>query len=260
MRFQTLLVDRDESFVTVTINRPDQLNALSEQVLTELAELCTTLGGAAVRGMLLTGAGERAFVAGADIKRMAQMELAQGAAFGRLGQHVTEAIEALPFPVIACVDGVAFGGGCELAMAADFIYATKRASFGQPEVKLGLIPGFGGCVRLIRLVGPARAKELIYSGRAIGALEAVRMGLVNQVFADREGMLAGARATLAEIAERSPLAVKLCKHVFAKLDGKSTSDQLALEAAAFARAFASEDKQVGVAAFVTKRVPTFVGR
>ncbi|HEY5925560.1 MAG TPA: enoyl-CoA hydratase-related protein [Kofleriaceae bacterium] len=260
MRYQTLLVDRDDAFVTVIINRPTQLNALSELVLDELAELCGNLQRQPIRGVILTGAGDRAFVAGADIKRMAVMHPTQGTAFGRLGQHVTELLEALPVPVIACVDGVAFGGGCELAMAADFIYATEHARFGQPEVKLGLIPGFGGCVRLLRLVGPARAKELIYSGRDIAAHEAKRIGLVNEVFADRAAMLAAARATLAEIATRSPAAVALCKHVLVNLDGKSTADQLALEAAAFTRAFNTEDKQEGVAAFVAKRPARFVGR
>jgi len=260
MRYQTLVVDHHDGFVTVVINRPAQLNALSEIVLAELAELCVELQHQPPRGMILTGAGDRAFVAGADIKRMAEMTREQGAAFGRLGQRVTEQFEALPFAVIACVDGVALGGGCELAMAADFIYATERARFGQPEVKLGLVPGFGGCVRLIRLVGAARAKELIYSGRDVTAHEAKRIGLVNDVFGDRAAMFAAARATLAEIATRSPAAVALCKHVLGNLDGKSTAEQLALEASAFARAFGTQDKRVGVAAFVAKQTPSFVGR
>jgi enoyl-CoA hydratase len=261
MRHQTLIVDHVDDIITVTINRPAQLNALSELVLGELGELGASYARRrGVRGMILTGAGERAFVAGADIKRMAQMEGEQGAAFGRLGQRVTEVIEALPFPVIACVDGVALGGGCELAMAADFIYATERATFGQPEVKLGLIPGFGGCVRLPRFVGPARAKELIYSGRSIDAREAERIGLVNRVFASRDEMLGAARVTLDEVAQRSPVAVALCKEVLNGLPGKSTLQQLALEAAAFARAFETDDKREGVAAFVAKRAPHFTGR
>jgi enoyl-CoA hydratase len=260
MSYQTLRIDRDNAFITVTINRPDQLNALSELVLGELTELCASLVRDPVRGMILTGAGDRAFVAGADIKRMADMTPAQGAAFGRLGQRAMDLVEALPFPVIACVDGVAFGGGCELAMAADFIYATERARFGQPEVKLGLIPGFGGCVRLTRLVGPARAKELIYSGRDLTAYEAERIGLVNRVLPSRHEMLATARVTLLEIAARSPTAVALCKEVLNGLAGKSTLEQLALEANAFARAFDSDDGREGVAAFVAKRQPQFAGR
>jgi enoyl-CoA hydratase len=260
MHYDTLLVDHDEHFVTIIINRPAQLNALSTLVLRELADICAQLQHSGPRGVILTGAGDRAFAAGADIKCMAELDAARGASFGRLGQSVTEALEALPCPVIACVDGVAFGGGCELAMAADFIYATERAQFGQPEVKLGLIPGFGGCVRLARVVGPARAKELIYSGRTLTARDAERIGLVNHVFGDRTAMLAGARGTLAEIAARSPVAVTLCKHVLRNLDGKTTADQLAVEAAAFSRAFASEDSREGLTAFIARRPPAFIGR
>ncbi len=208
MRFKTLRIDRSEFILTVTIDRPDKHNALSTVVLTELAELFTKLPGRSeVRGIVITGAGDRAFVAGADIKDMSAMSVEQGIAFGRLGQEVTELIEALPIPVIACVNGFALGGGCELAMAADFIYATEAAAFGQPEVSLGLIPGFGGCVRLIRLVGPGRAKELIYTGRSVDAAEALRIGLVNRVFATRREMMAAAAESLALIVKRSPVAV-----------------------------------------------------
>ena len=260
MSYQTLIVDDGDPFVTVTINRPDKHNALSELVLGELAELCASLACRPSRGMILTGAGERAFVAGADIKAMAEMSPAQGAAFGRLGQRAMDLVERLPFPVIACVDGFAFGGGCELAMSADFIYATERAVFGQPEVKLGLVPGFGGCVRLIRLVGAARAKELIYAGRDVPAREAERIGLVNRVFPSRAVMLEAAHATLLEIAARSPVAVALCKSVLVDLDGRSTADQLALEADAFEGVFDSDDKREGVAAFLARRPPQFTGR
>jgi enoyl-CoA hydratase len=258
-RPKTLRVDRTRDVLSVTIDRPDKLNALSDVVLEELAELCTKMESG-VRGMLLQGAGDRAFVAGADIKRMSEMSPDEGVAFGRLGQHVTELIEALPFPVIACVNGFALGGGCELAMAADFIYATETAVFGQPEVKLGLIPGFGGCVRLLRLVGPARAKELIYTGRDIGAQEAQRIGLVNAVFSTRGAMLAAARETLTVIAQRGPVAVATCKEILGSLEGKSTAAQLALENAGFGRVFTTDDKREGVAAFVAKRTASFSGR
>ncbi|MBA3500571.1 MAG: enoyl-CoA hydratase-related protein [Myxococcota bacterium] len=261
MSYTHLLVDRTEAIVTITINRREKLNALSEAVLKELLELCTKLSARGdVRGMLLCGAGDRAFVAGADISRMREMSVDEGVAFGRLGQQAADSIEALPFPVIACVQGFALGGGCELAMAADYIYATEAAVFGQPEVNLGLVPGFGGLVRLIRLVGPGRAKELIYTGRNVDASEALRIGLVNAVFSTRKEMMAAATASLLLAAARSPVAVAACKDVLRSLDGKSTAAQLSLENAAFGRVFASEDKREGVTAFVEKRRPTFAGR
>lgn len=261
IRYKTLRVDRIEHVLTVTIDRPDKLNALSDVVLDELAELCTKMPvQSGVRGMILAGAGDRAFVAGADIQRMSEMTPDEGIAFGRLGQKVTELIEALPFPVIACVNGFALGGGCELAMAADFIYATESAVFGQPEVKLGLIPGFGGCVRLLRLVGPARAKELIYTGRDIGVQEAQRIGLVNAVFSSRAAMTSAAIETIGVIAQRSAIAVATCKEILTSLEGKSTAAQLALENAGFGRVFTTADKREGVAAFLGKRSPTFSGR
>jgi enoyl-CoA hydratase len=261
MSYMHLLVDRTEAIVTVTINRREKLNALSEAVLKELVELCTKMSARSdVRGMLLCGAGDRAFVAGADIAGMREMSVDEGVAFGRLGQQAADCIEALPFPVIACVQGFALGGGCELAMAADYIYATEAAVFGQPEVNLGLVPGFGGLVRLIRLVGPGRAKELVYTGRNVDALEALRIGLVNAVFSTRREMMDAATASLQLVAAKSPVAVAACKDVLRSLDGKSTAAQLALENAAFGRVFASEDKREGVTAFVEKRRPTFAGR
>ena len=262
MNAQTLRIDEQAGLLTVMIDRPHKLNALSREVLTELATLMRELRSARtrIRGMLLCGAGDRAFVAGADITEMARMTADEGAVFGRLGQEVTELLEALPFPVIACVHGVALGGGCELALACDFIYATESAQFGQPEVKLGLIPGFGGCVRLARVIGPARAKELIYTGRAISAHEACALGLVTRVFPMPEAMFAAARATLGEIGTRSPIAVDICKQVLRELPGHTTRQQLAAEAEGFWHAFESEDKREGVAAFLAKRPPAFAGR
>ena len=257
--YQTLKLDRSDSILTLVIDRAAKLNALSSLVLRELAHLFTELRRerGSVRGMILTGAGDRAFVAGADIAEMATMSSDEGAAFGRLGQEVTERLEALPFPVIACVHGYALGGGCELAMACDYIYATENAQLGQPEVNLGLIPGFGGCVRLIRLVGPGRAKELIYTGRSIGAYEARAIGLVNRVFASRAEMMRAAMDSIAEVATRSPVAVDICKQVLSALPGRTTAQQLAAEAEGFWHAFASDDKREGVAAFLAKRQPRF---
>ena len=261
MQLETLIVARTDDTIHLTINRPDKLNALSPQVLCDLEQLLTRLTGDAdgARGMILTGAGERAFAAGADIEAMSRMSPDEGAAFARLGQRVTELIEALPFPVIACVDGHALGGGCELAMACDYVFATDRAVFGQPEVKLGLIPGFGGCVRLLRLVGPGRAREIIYTGRDVLAGEALTIGLVNRVYPSRREMLAGAEESLALIARRSPVAVAACKQVLCALDGTTMPQALAIERAGFRRAFASGDKVEGVGAFLARRAPAFHG-
>lgn len=248
-----LHVEETDGIVTVTVTRPEARNALSRQVLTELRDFL----GTAAKPMILTGAPGPAFVAGADIREMAAMTPDEGEEFGRLGQTVTSLLEAVPAPVIACVDGYALGGGCELAMAADFIYATTAAVFGQPEVLLGLIPGFGGCVRLQQLVGPARARELIYSGRKVDAAHAQRIGLVNEVFGTRQEMFAAARLTLATIAANSPAAVALCKKTVNAARGENVHTGLELELAAFRQAFTTPDMRVGTAAFLAKREPVF---
>jgi len=258
MNYETLQIERDGGVITVTIDRPAKLNALSAQVFADLIDALRGLAGdPTVAAMLLTGAGQRAFVAGADIRAMQRMSPAEGERFAALGQRVTCRIEALPFPVIACVDGHALGGGCELAMSCDFIYATERATFGQPEVALGLIPCFGGCVRLARAVGPGRARELIYTGRRIDAREAEAMGLINAMHADRRAMLAAARETAALIASRSRGAVAICKRVIDGALDQPTATGLGLERAGFREAVASADGREGMAAFVEKRAPAF---
>ncbi|WP_448810583.1 enoyl-CoA hydratase/isomerase family protein [Agromyces bauzanensis] len=251
-------VEREGAVAVVTIDRPASLNALSAAVLAELESAFTALareGG--VRGVLLVGAGGRAFVAGADIRGLATLEPEPAADVARLGHRVAAAIETLPAPVIACVDGFALGGGLELALACDLIYATDASSFGQPEVRLGLIPGFGGTVRLPRAVGVARAKELIYSGRRIGIDEAVESGLVVRRFADRDALLAGARATLAEIAANSATAVAIAKRVLVAATGRPTDAASALEVEGFEDAFRTDDMHEGIAAFLEKREPRF---
>ena len=263
MTYQTLLVEQHNGIVTLTINRPDKLNALSEVVLGELKDLLTGLAAKSfpeIRGMVVTGAGDKAFIAGADISRMAEMSPAEGATFSQLGQSVPLLLEALPFPVIACVHGYALGGGCEVAMGCDYIFATEAAVFGQPEVSLGLIPGFGGCVRLLRFVGPGRAKELIYTGRNVKADEALRIGLVNRVFAGKQEMIAAAVESIGLIAAKSPVAVSVCKQIMNELEGKTTSERMRLENAGFYRVFGSEDKREGTAAFLAKRKPAFPGK
>ncbi|MGC7097855.1 enoyl-CoA hydratase/isomerase family protein [Amycolatopsis lurida] len=251
--YETLDIRETGGIVTLTITRPPARNALSRRVLGELRHFL----GEATKPMILTAAPGPAFVAGADIREMATMTPEEGEEFGRLGGAVMNLLERVPAPVVACVDGYALGGGCELAMAADFIYATRKARFGQPEVLLGLIPGFGGCVRLQRLVGPGRARELIYSGRQVDAVEADRIGLVNRIFDSREEMLAAARATLAGIAANSPSAVALCKTAINTARGQEIHKGLDGELAAFRKAFTTPDMREGTAAFLAKREPKF---
>ena len=256
---RSVRVERDGGVALVTIDRPSALNALSASVLEELEHVFLGLADEtpALRGVLLVGAGGRAFVAGADIRALSVLAPEEASQLARRGHRAAAAIEALPAPVIACVDGFALGGGLELALACDLIYATDASSFGQPEVKLGLIPGFGGTVRLPRAVGLARAKELIYSGRRIGIDEAVSAGLVARRFADRDALLAGARETIAEIAVNSPTAVGLAKRVLVAATGQPTEVATAIEVAGFEDAFRTDDMREGVDAFLEKREPDF---
>ncbi|MDQ0892843.1 enoyl-CoA hydratase/isomerase family protein [Agromyces ramosus] len=254
-------LERDGDLAIVTVDRPAALNALSPGVLAALARTFESLAaeGSAVRGVILTGAGGRAFVAGADIVAISSLTPEEGEQSARDGHRVAAAIEALPAPVIACIDGFALGGGLELALACDFIYATDASQFGQPEVKLGLIPGFGGTVRLPRTVGLARAKELIYTGRRIDIDEAVQIGLVLRRFPDREALFTGARETLALISANAAPAVGLTKRVLVAAAGRRTETATELEIEGFGDAFRTDDMHEGVAAFIEKREPRFSG-
>ncbi|MHA7276982.1 enoyl-CoA hydratase/isomerase family protein [Arthrobacter sp. HLT1-21] len=264
-QYSTVLVTHEDSLVTITLNRPEALNALSSQVLDDLEAVFNVLSTAAddgdwpFRGAIITGAGEKAFVAGADIREMAAMTPDQAWAYSTRMQALTLTLEALPVPVIAAVNGYALGGGCELAMACDFIYATRAASFGQPEVSLGLVPGFGGSVRMQRRVGPAVARELLYTGRRIPADEALRLGLVNAIFSDQDELLAAARKTIGAIARQSPTAVAAVKETVARVEGLSTTDGLAIEAESFKQAFTTSDMREGTRAFLAKEKPAFPG-
>ena len=258
MAYDTLKVEDRGAIRIVTIDRPDALNALNQQVLEELTQLLEATAESDARGLLLTGAG-RAFVAGADIASMADMRPDAALRFAGRGDAIGEMLQALPIPTCAAVNGFALGGGCELALACDFIYASEKAKFGQPEVKLGVIPGFGGTQRMLRRVGIARALELCMTGDVIDAAEALRIGLVNKVLAP-EALLPEALATLGRIAEQGPLAVAKVKEVIHRGASLPLDRACDLEQQAFAALFATADQSEGMAAFLAKRPPKFEGR
>lgn len=256
--YKTLLTEVKDEILHLTVNRPDKLNALSITVLTELKDVMNDLP-AGIRGIILTGSGEKAFIAGADIKAMDYMTPEEGEKFSKLGQEVPLLFEHAPVPIIACVNGFALGGGCEMAMGCDFIYATHNAHFGQPEVNLGLIPGFGGTQRLMRYVGIARSRELIYTGQSVKADEAEKIGLVSKTFGNKEEMIIAAHKTFDMIKKKSPLAITKCKEVI-RIGADSTLEKgLDAERAAFKWIFATEDKKEGVKAFLGKRTAKFTG-
>lgn len=258
--FDTLALTAQGSALILTINQPKSLNALAQEVVNDLEAFLdwfeTT--GFEYRGVIITGAGEKSFVAGANIVQMNAMDADAALAYGRQMHAVTERLESLQVPVIAAVNGFALGGGCELALACDFIYASEKASFGQPEVNLGLVPGFGGSVRLPRRVGNSMARELIFTGRHIKADEALRIGLVNRVVPADE-LIDQALATIEEIAAVAPTAVANAKGAMVAMDALNTHDALLVEADSFQRAFATADSIEGRGAFVEKRSPKFPG-
>jgi enoyl-CoA hydratase len=247
-------------FATVTVDRPKSLNALDTRTLQELEKIAGDLAQRSdLRGVVVTGAGEKAFVAGADIAEMNGMDADRARHFGALGQRVMDAVSALPFPVVAAVNGFALGGGCELALACDFIYASENARFGLPEVSLGVLPGFGGTQRLTRLVGRARAKELIFTGDMIDAAKAREIGLVLEVV-PLPKLLGHARAALERVAKKGPLAVRRAKEAIDRGADLELADGLAIERQLFSDLFASTDRSEGMKAFLEKRPPVFTGR
>ncbi len=261
MPYPTLLTSVDaDGIVLVTINRPDKLNALNAAVIADLAALAQWAAAEdSARALILTGAGEKAFVAGADIGELAATGRDTGARLAAAGQAAFRALETLGKPVIAAVNGFALGGGCELAMACHVRYASPNAKFGQPEVKLGLIPGYGGTVRLPRLVGRGRALELLMSGAMLEAVEAERIGLVNKVVPQAD-LLEAAKGLARTILGMGPLAVELLLETVDRAMDLPIDAALAHEAAQFGVACGSDDKREGTAAFLEKRPAQFTGR
>ncbi|HEX4601923.1 MAG TPA: enoyl-CoA hydratase-related protein [Gemmatimonadales bacterium] len=260
MAYHTLLFELRDGVAVITINRPDKLNALNDQVVGELAQAAERVAtDPAIKGALLTGAGAKAFVAGADIAELAQQGPFDGKARALRGQAMLRRFETCGKPVIAAINGYALGGGCELAMACHLRIASETARFGQPEVKLGIAPGYGGTQRLPRLVGKGAALAMILGGEMIDAREAHRIGLVNQVVAPGD-LLATAEQTLRGILARGPLAVQLALEAVDRGLDMSLDEGLLLEANHFGLLAATRDMQEGLTAFLEKRAPRFEGR
>jgi enoyl-CoA hydratase len=255
----TLLFELTDGIARITVNRPDKLNALNAIVIAELGDAVTRIEtDSAVRGAILTGAGAKAFVAGADIAELTEQGATGGRSRALVGQQVFRRLERCGKPVIAAVNGFALGGGCELAMACHLRVASEQAKFGQPEVKLGIAPGYGATVRLPRLVGKGRALELLLTGEMIDAKEAFRIGLVNRVVpADR--LLAEAEAMLRTILTNGPLAIRACLEAVDNGLDMTVDQALLLEASYFGLLSATEDMREGTRAFIEKRKPSFKG-
>lgn len=255
--FETIRLDINGDIGTLTINRPSKLNALNIQVHRELKTLLTDLQRSSLKGLILTGEGEKAFVAGADIAEMKPMTHGEAQAFSELGQQVTLLMESLPFPTVAAVNGFALGGGFEMALACDFIFATNNAVFGLPEVKLGLIPGFGGTQRLARVVGERRAKEIMFSGRNVKAEEAKNLGIVLELFADKAQLMDGTLAWFGQANANSSYAIARAKETLWAGVDKSLEEGLSIEAKAFGDIFQTEQMIEGTSAFLEKRKANF---
>lgn len=259
MSYQTIELEfGDDGIATLRMNRPDQLNALNDQVLDDLEAAVGELGERDdVRVLVVTGKG-RAFVAGADIKQMNGFDEAQATGFARKGHRVMDELSALPYPVIAAVNGFALGGGLELALSCDIIYASDKARMGVPEVGLGIIPGFGGTQRLGRTVGWHHARDLVFSGRQVKADEALQMGLACAVFAADE-FIDRVYEAAEKIAANGPVAVSTAKRIMREGAELPLDEANALERDAFGELFLTEDRAEGMSAFVEKRAPDFTG-
>jgi enoyl-CoA hydratase len=252
--------ERQGAVATVTFDRPKALNALNPETLAELAEVAVAIeGDRSVRAVVVTGAGDKAFVAGADIAAMEQMSAVEARRFARVGQSTFRKLELLPQPVIAAVNGFALGGGLELALACDLILASTAARFGQPEINLGIVPGFGGTQRLPARVGIARAREMIYSGAMIDAEEAFRIGLVNRVV-EPEKLIDEAVTLARSLAEKAPVAMQQAKAAIGASADLDLENGCRYESEAFAVCFGTEDRSEGMRAFLEKRAAKFSGK
>ncbi|MCF8038934.1 MAG: enoyl-CoA hydratase/isomerase family protein [Desulfohalobiaceae bacterium] len=259
MSYENIIFEVQDNVGVLTINRPKVMNALNPETLEEIARVVGQVkDDDRVKVLVITGAGDKAFVAGADISQFQKQNALQARLFAEKGQDVFFALEALPIPVIACVNGFALGGGCELAMSCDFIYASEKAKFGQPEINLGIIPGFGGTQRLARLVGRARAKELCMVGAPITAQEAREIGLAARVFPAEE-LWDKTMDTARGLAAKGSVALRAIKQVVDRGLECDLKSGCAYEVEAFATSFCSEDAREGVAAFLEKRKPEFKG-
>jgi len=255
----SLLFESNDGIALVTINRPDKLNALNAEVIEALGEVVDQVRGSPdIRAAVLTGAGPKAFVAGADIAGFQSLTGATARRFSQKGSGIFRSIERSPKPWIAAVNGFALGGGCELAMACHIRVASQNAKFGQPEVKLGLPPGYGGTVRLPRLIGKGRALELLITGGMIDAAEAYRIGLVNHVYPSDQ-LLAEADKLARAIVANAPLAIAACLELANTQDGMQLDDALALESSLFGSLLETKDAREGVKAFLEKRAATWSG-
>ena len=255
-----VLYEQDGATAVVTVNRPKALNALNSAVLDELRQTFEAIHLETVRCVVLTGAGEKSFVAGADIGEMSTLSKAEGEALGKKGNDLFRLIETLPIPVIAAVNGFALGGGCEIALSCDIRLCSDNAVFGQPEVGLGITPGFGGTQRLPRVVGLGKAKEMIYGARNIKADEALRVGLVNAVYPQEE-LLPAAKKMAAGIAKNAPIAVRACKKAINEGMQVDMDSAVVIEEKLFGSCFETEDQREGMQAFLEKRkVESFKNR
>ncbi len=260
MTYENILSEKKNAIIYITVNRPKVLNALNMATMEELRSAFTAAkNDAEVRAVILTGTGEKAFIAGADISELARQDAVTAKEYAHRGQSVLDLIENLGKPVIACINGFALGGGCEVALACTMRLASENAKLGQPEVKLGIIPGYGGSQRLPRLVGKGHAMQMVLAGEMITAQEAHRIGLVNEVTAPAE-LIPRAEAIAAKIIANGPLAVQYAMEAVNKGMEMTLAEGLYLEAALFGLCCATEDKKEGTTAFLEKRAPQFKGK
>lgn len=250
MKFVTYEVEGQTGLIT--INRPDALNALNSQVLEELDQILDEIDQSSVRALILTGAGEKSFVAGADIGEMSSFSKEEGEAFGKRGNDIFKRLETFPIPIIAAVNGFALGGGCELSLSCDIRICSENAVFGQPEAGLGITPGFGGTQRLARIVGPGMAKQMIFTARNIKAEEAYRIGLVNAIYPQNE-LLTEAKKMAKGIADNAPIAVRNCKKAINDGLQVDMDQAVVIEEKLFGDCFETYDQKEGMGAFLEKR-------